>query len=78
MTQTIARNVSILNTKYGMAEDTARNLTGFSINGVFVLLNTEYHENIQMIKYDTRLYPPPNIPSSTTWAGGTSGSMLTS
>ena len=25
-------------------EDSARNLTGFSINGVFASLNTEYHD----------------------------------
>ena len=46
MTHSIARNASILITKYGMAKDTARNLTGFSINGVFASLNTEYHEKI--------------------------------
>ena len=45
MTHSIARNVSILIMKYGMAKDTAINLIGFSTNGVFVSLNTEYHEN---------------------------------
>ena len=44
MTQTIASNVSILITKYGMAEDTARNLIGLSTNGIFASLNTEYHD----------------------------------
>lgn len=44
MTQTIARNVSILIMKYGMAEDTARNIIGLSTNGIFAPINTEYHD----------------------------------
>ena len=48
MTQTIASNVSILITKYGMAEDTARNLIGLSTNGIFASLNTEYHDALRL------------------------------
>lgn len=46
MTHSIARNVSILSARYGMAKDIARNLIGFSTNGVFVLLNTECHDTL--------------------------------
>ena len=46
MTHSIAKNVSILIVKYGVAKDIVRNLIGFSINGVFASLNTEYHEKI--------------------------------
>ena len=46
MTHSIARNVSILIVKYVMAKDTVRNLIGFSISGVFVSLNTEYHDTL--------------------------------
>ena len=31
-----------------MAKDIARNLIGFSISGVFVLLNTEYHDTLRL------------------------------
>ena len=46
MTHSIARNVSILSARYGMAKDIVRNLIGFSISGVFVSLNTEYHDTL--------------------------------
>ena len=48
MMHSIARNVSILSARYGMAKDTARNLIGFSTNGVFALLNTEYHDTLRL------------------------------
>ena len=48
MTHFIVRNVSILSARYGMAKDIARNLTGFSISGVFASLNTEFHDTLRL------------------------------